>query len=254
MIDVVVIISGLIVFVWFFNSRFTGKRTVGIVLCIIGFILLFSLYLNQSQIAENYIEYYGYESYSMNSEDYKDILFGIAVFVMGLVLILKGWNEPKEKSVKVNYDYYWKLEDEIFKQCFDPDTTEFNWKIWFDRQDEIIHTAPPEVLQYIDGEFRHCGTMQIYKINALITNYMLRDDINSVPTAISILRREISMNMCRNLPGMFSYKNGIYTPDICPKEVIEYRDVLTSFFYDNGKQANKLAAQRLVELGRIITN
>lgn len=253
MTDLLVIMGGLIVYVWFFNSKFTGKRTAGIVLSVIGFILLFNEYLSQRTIEKNYREYYGYGSYSMSPDAFLLMIFGAVVFVMGLLLIVKGWNEPKANQVRVNYDYYWKLEDEIFNQCIDKDTAYFNWKVWFDRRDEIIHTAPPEVLQYIDNEFRHCGCLQIYKINAIISNYMLRDDVDLFSTGIHKLRSEISREIYVNLPSMFSYKNGIYTPESCPKAVIEYRDILSGFFYDNGKAADKQAAQRLIELGRVIT-
>lgn len=253
MFSFVVIIGGLLVYIWFLNSKIEGKRPVGIVLSIIGFILLCGLYSNERNKARNYLEYYGEGAYSMSPDLYAVILLGIGILVMGLLLIIKGKDEPTKKPSKSDYDYYWKLEDEIFKQCFDKNTDEFNWKIWFDRRDEIIHTAPPEVLDYIDSEFRYIGRLQIYKINAILSNHLLSGDTHQFAEGIRILRRDVSTDIYINLSGMFSFKNGVYTPDVCPKQVIEYVDGLHDFFYDTGKPVSMQEAKKLIDLGRSIT-
>ena len=107
----------------------------------------------------------------------------------------------KDNTISRKYDdidWYWKLEDEIMKSCWNNDTFIFDWNKWFDRRDEIIHTAPTAVLEGIDSDFRAYGRMKIYFINAIISS-------NS--SDIEAIRRKIlsDMTLLQDTVDMFCF-------------------------------------------------
>ena len=101
-----------------------------------------------------------------------NILLRIWDFIVNLLPNSGVTRKSQEPSLQ-QIQYYWDLEEEIFDQCFDERTLVFNWKKWHARRDEIIHTAPANVLEDIDGSFRHFGCKQIYLINAMIESHIL---------------------------------------------------------------------------------
>ena len=91
------------------------------------------------------------------------ILMGIVIGIIGLYIIgNKEKCSQKGDSLTKNdrlLQYYYGLQGEIFEQCFDERTAIFNFNIWFDRRDEIIHSAPTEVLQHMDSDFKYAARM-----------------------------------------------------------------------------------------------
>lgn len=180
------------------------------------------------------------------------MIFWVIIIII-VIIVLSSRKKTNVRTGKVNYDYYWNLEREIFAACFDRNTTVFYWRTWFDRRDEIIHTAPLEVLKDIDSEFRHYGRLQIYTINAILSNWLYGNCDLSLQ--INKLKREIlDTGIYVNLCSMYSFQNGIYNIAVCPKEVTEYTNLLRDFMYPSKGSITKDKAKRVVDLGNYITN
>ena len=175
----------------------------------------------------------------------------------GIVYILRelGFMEKSQESSLQEIQYYWDLEEEIFDQCFDERTLVFNWKKWHARRDEIIHTAPANVLEDIDGSFRHFGCKQIYLINAMIESHILGSHPYDPEPGMRMLKREVvDTEILRGLPSMFSISKGNYTPEICPANVLKYQKLLSGVVYRSPGTVARSEFEAIVSLGRIITS
>ncbi len=121
--------------------------------------------------------------------------------------------------------YYYNLLDEIMKSCFDNDTNEFNWDIWFERRDEIIWCGDDSILNTIASEFSSYGRFQVQWISACLENSfdsktgkVRKDMVNKL--------KNMESNIIRNLESMFSMQKGEFQNEICPKNIIEFRNNL----------------------------
>ena len=149
-----------------------------------------------------------------------------------------------KESVRMK-QYYWDLEREIFNQCFDNKTKVFNWRLWFDRCDEIIHTAPPDILADIDKEFIVCGDKQIRHIRGFIKQIKYYDSINQnseVQRSLQRLKSEIGdTEILLNLPVMYSYKNGVCDSHNCPPEVLDLQQKIEKLINTGSINQEELA-------------
>ena len=116
----------------------------------------------------------------------------IGVVILFWVLCWGDWG-TNEKNKQPNISYYWDLESEILHACWDDYKNTFDSKIWFDRRDEIIHTAPENVLSDIDYSIKCYGRNQVYYINAILSGY------SSNPSGTIQRLKSIETTIVRNL-------------------------------------------------------
>lgn len=182
-----------------------------------------------------------------------DVLFYLAIgfaFICGGHSLLEKDREKTRGGISPErMSYYWDLERDIFNQCFDEETTIFNWDMWFKRRDEIIHTAPENVLMDIDSEFMYRGRLQIYRINAIINNWILSKTPFEPSAGIRKLQREIrDTEILLNLPSMYSFKMAKCDRINCPDEVERYCSLLSDILYGR-KAASRKTFENIVQLG-----
>ena len=169
--------------------------------------------------------------------------------------VKKSGNQSKQKFSNAENKYYADLKNEIFDACWNEKTCVFNWRIWSDKQDLIIHSAPPNILDDIDRQFRYYGCRQILMANAIIRNWIIMhfEDNTEMVRGIEKFQNEIiNSRICANLPSMFSMKNGKYVENSCPRKVLEYREKISSFSDKQNVTLEK--CREIVKLGDDIYN
>lgn len=150
------------------------------------------------------------------------------------------------------YGHYWNLEQEIIHQCYDEERRLFNWKLWFERRDEIIWTAPEEVLRGIDSDIRNCGMQQIYMINAIVDGLILSTEpFNPLPGLARLRQTIYDTDILLNLESMFCFQLGQST-GIAPQYVTDLRRILYDIMY-NPSQVTFEKMKTISQLGHSIT-
>ena len=151
----------------------------------------------------------------------------------------KLFSKPK---VKPEISEFWELEREILNACWNESSSTFDWKVWFDRRDEIIHTAPEIVLKDLDFTLRSYGEYQIYYINAILGGY------SSNPSGTIRRIKSIEQTIILDLASMYSFKNGECDSSICPEEVTLYRQNLYDIIYGR-IDVNEKKIESIIQLG-----
>ena len=179
-----------------------------------------------------------------------DVFWGIVLALGGVWLV----NRPSRKNDKAKSNnelykrHFWDLESEIFRQCFDQKTCVFHWDTWFDRRDEIVHSAPDEVLEGIDSDFRACGRQQVGMINSLILNHILSGRCGEGARKL-LYDKIIPTGILVSLHLMYSSKGGEFDKTRCPTIVNEYQQLLLDYLRTESTADN---VQRAWDLGQKI--
>lgn len=91
---------------------------------------------------------------------------GIIIGIIGVACYIHAKEHEKECK-DASEDIF--LQNTLFdtiERCWNSDTCEFNWKIWFDTKDQIFYkSSNQQVKKSAQSEFEHIGRRQVALIN-----------------------------------------------------------------------------------------
>lgn len=133
---------------------------------------------------------------------------GIIVGIVGVVCYSHAKDSKKKAKIaasKNSSKNYFSIElQKLLEKCWNTDTLEFNWKLWFD-EDWVLYAGGDENLEkelrkQAGSELESCGRAQIGRINAFL-NCMQGSDVDRDRVIMTIKRNQTLI--IRDLGAMF---------------------------------------------------
>lgn len=122
-------------------------------------------------------------------------------------------NNSNTMSNKVAIKYYEGLSD-LIKKCYNKDTMEFDWDLYFQERDPYLYCPHQEIVEYLKSELRWVGEVQILGINVFLQNRK--------PEEVLLFLKEKEENVIRNLIPLC----GGGEKATCPEYIVRYRENL----------------------------
>lgn len=173
---------------------------------------------------------------------------GIIIGIIGVACYIHAKEHEKECK-DASEDIF--LQNTLFDTiecCWNSDTCEFNWKIWFDTKDQIFYkSSNQQVKKSAQSEFEHIGRRQVALINLYLT-YM-KDENNKNWAMNEIKKREL---MVRSLLDTIWQKEFYSKNTKLYNDVLQYRtDVYDYIIYEN-KQLTPTKLSNMIKQGEAI--
>lgn len=175
-------------------------------------------------------------------------LYGVIVVIVGICLYnhAKETNEKAEKERSKKY-----FQQEMYKlveQCWNSQTYDFNWKLWFDNKDAIFYgDSSLELKKTAKAELQSLGKTQINMLNMYLdlmtTEYRKDWAIKEIKS-----RERIVLNLedIFNQPFHGSATNSLL------REVHQYRQDLYDYVLYKRKPLNQQKLSSMIRQGQAI--
>lgn len=173
---------------------------------------------------------------------------GIIIGIIGVACYIHAKEYKKECKDKAEDIFLQNTLYDTIERCWNSDTCEFNWKIWFDTKDQIFYkSSNQQVKKSAQSEFEHIGRRQVALINLYLT-YM-KDENNKNWAMNEIKKRE---HMVRELLDTMWQKEFYSKNTKLYNEVLQYRtDVYDYIIYGN-KQLTPTKLSNMIKQGEAI--
>ena len=173
---------------------------------------------------------------------------GIIIGIIGVACYIHAKEYKKECKDKAEDIFLQNTLYDTIERCWNSDTCEFNWKIWFDTQDQIFYTSSnQQVKKSAQSEFEHIGRRQVALINLYLT-YM-KDENNKNWAMNEIKKRE---HMVRELLDTMWQKEFYSKNTKLYNDVLQYStDVYDYIIYEN-KQLTPTKLSNMIKQGEAI--
>ena len=173
---------------------------------------------------------------------------GIIIGIVGVACYIHA-KEYEKECKDASEDIF--LQNTLFdtiERCWNSETCEFNWKIWFDTKDQIFYkSSNQQVKKSAQSEFEHIGRRQVALINLYLT-YM-KDESKKNWAMNEIKKRE---HMVRELLDTIWQKEFYLKDTKLYNEVLQYRtDVYDYIIYEN-KQLTPTKLSSMIKQGEAI--
>ena len=173
---------------------------------------------------------------------------GVIIGIIGVACYIHA-KEYEKECKDASEDIF--LQNTLFdtiERCWNSDTCEFNWKIWFDTKDQIFYkSSNQQVKKSAQSEFEHIGRRQVALINLYLT-YM-KDENNKNWAINEIKKREL---MVRSLLDTIWQKEFYSKNTKLYNDVLQYRtDVYDYIIYEN-KQLTPTKLSNMIKQGEAI--
>ena len=133
------------------------------------------------------------------------------------------------------------------ERCWNSETREFDWLIWFDSKDQIFNGSNQQIKKSAQSNFEHIGRRQVELINLYLT-YM-KDENNKNWAMNEIKKREDMVHFLLDTiwqEEFYSKNTKLYN------EVLQYRtDVFDYIIYGN-KQLTPAKLSNMIKQGEAI--
>ena len=173
---------------------------------------------------------------------------GIIIGIIGVACYIHAKEYKKECKDKAEDIFLQNTLYDTIERCWNSDTCEFNWKIWFDTKNQIFYkSSNQQVKKSAQSEFEHIGRRQVALINLYLT-YM-KDENNKNWAMNEIKKREL---MVRSLLDTIWQKEFYSKNTKLYNDVLQYRtDVYDYIIYEN-KQLTPTKLSNMIKQGEAI--
>lgn len=175
-------------------------------------------------------------------------LYGVIVVIVGIYLYnhAKKTNEKAEKERSKKY-----FQQEMYKlveQCWNSQTYDFNWKLWFDNKDAIFYgDSSLELKKTAQAEPQSLGKAQINLLNMYLD--LMTTEYRKDWAMKEIKSRE---RIVLNLEDIFSEPfHGSATNSLL-REVHQYRQDLYDYVLYKRKPLNQAKLSSMIKRGQAI--
>ena len=175
-------------------------------------------------------------------------LYGVIVVIVGICLYnhAKETNEKAEKERSKKY-----FQQEMYKlveQCWNSQTYDFNWKLWFDNKDAIFYgDSSLELKKTAQAELQSLGKAQINLLNMYLD--LMTTEYRKDWAMKEIKSRE---RIVLNLEDIFSEPfHGSATNSLL-REVHQYRQDLYGYVLYKRKPLNQAKLSSMINRGQAI--
>lgn len=175
-------------------------------------------------------------------------LYGVIVVIVGICLYnhAKETNEKAEKERSKKY-----FQQEMYKlveQCWNSQTYDFNWKLWFDNKDAIFYgDSSLELKKTAQAELQSLGKAQINLLNMYLD--LMTTEYRKDWAMKEIKSRE---RIVLNLEDIFSELfHGSATNSLL-REVHQYRQDLYDYVLYKRKPLNQQKLSSMIKRGQAI--
>ena len=175
-------------------------------------------------------------------------LYGVIVVIIGICLYnhAKETNEKAEKERSKKY-----FQQEMYKlveQCWNSQTYDFNWKLWFDNKDAIFYgDSSLELKKTAQAELQSLGKTQINMLNMYLD--LMTTEYRKDWAMKEIKSRE---RIVLNLEDIFSEPfHGSATNSLL-REVHQYRQDLYDYVLYKRKPLNQQKLSSMIRQGQAI--
>ena len=126
---------------------------------------------------------------------------GVVIAIIGIGLYMHAKDSEKKAAENRAANYRRTKMSEILDACWNNETYEFNWDIWWDREDEIFYDDSDQgIRKAVHSEFENIGKRQVGYINMFL-EWMKDDTLKA--SAISKIK---AMNkIILDLSSMFTF-------------------------------------------------
>lgn len=175
-------------------------------------------------------------------------LYGVIVVIVGICLYnhAKETNEKAEKERSKKY-----FQQEMYKlveQCWNSQTYDFNWKLWFDNKDAIFYgDSSLELKKTAQAELQSLGKTQINMLNMYLD--LMTTEYRKDWAMKEIKSRE---HIVLNLEDIFNQPfHGSATNSLL-REVHQYRQDLYDYVLYKRKPLNQQKLSSMIRQGQAI--
>ena len=183
-------------------------------------------------------------------------IFGIIAIIAGICLYnhAKGLHEEeRRKSIIKNrksiIKYHQRAVYELIEKCWNHQTGDFNWSLWFDEEDAIFYDDSDLALKKMaQSELQSIGKTQIRTLNMYLD--MMKNADHKDYAMKEIKARE---HIVLNLEGIFSAPFFTCTSPL-QREVQQYRQDLYDYVLYKRKPLNQQKLSSMIRLGQAITS
>lgn len=175
-------------------------------------------------------------------------LYGVIVVIVGICLYnhAKETNEKAEKERSKKY-----FQQEMYKlveQCWNSQTYDFNWKLWFDNKDAIFYgDSSLELKKTAQAELQSLGKAQINLLNMYLD--LMTTEYRKDWAMKEIKSRE---RIVLNLEDIFSEPFHGYATNSLLREVHQYRQDLYDYVLYKRKPLNQQKLSSMIKRGQAI--
>lgn len=221
---------------------------IGLLLAIIGLALLFIILANvvlfclETEAVGIIISIIGILGFLSGGH-----IGGIIVVIIGICLYnhAKETNEKAEKERSKKY-----FQQEMYKlveQCWNSQTYDFNWKLWFDKKDAIFYgDSSLELKKTAQAELQSLGKAQINMLNMYL-------DLMTTEHRKDFAMKEIKAKerIVLNLEFIFNEPLKSATNSLL-REVHQYRQDLYDYILYKRKPLNQAKLSSMIKRGQAI--
>lgn len=175
-------------------------------------------------------------------------LYGVIVVIVGICLYnhAKETNEKAEKERSKKY-----FQQEMYKlveQCWNSQTYDFNWKLWFDNKDAIFYgDSSLELKKTAQAELQSLGKAQINLLNMYLD--LMTTEYRKDWAMKEIKSRE---RIVLNLEDIFSEPFHSSATNSLLREVHQYRQDLYDYVLYKRKPLNQQKLSSMIKRGQAI--
>ena len=172
-------------------------------------------------------------------------LYGVIVVIVGICLYnhAKETNEKAEKERSKKY-----FQQEMYKlveQCWNSQTYDFNWKLWFDNKDAIFYgDSSLELKKTAQAELQSLGKTQINMLNMYLD--LMTTEYRKDWAIKEIKSRE---RIVLNLEGIFSEPFSGAQNSLL-QEIHQYRQDLYDYVLYKRKPLNQAKLSSMIKRGQ----
>ena len=175
---------------------------------------------------------------------------GVVIAIIGVGLYIHAKDSEKKAKEIAATNYRRKKMWEIFTECWNSKTYEFNWDIWWDREDEILYDDSDQgIRKAVHSEFENMGQRQVGYINMFLE--WMKDASGKAKAISEIKARE---RIVRNFASMFTQPDRVLSNTTLCNMVEQYRHDLYDYIIYERKTLTPAKLDDMIRRGEAIRN
>ncbi len=182
------------------------------------------------------------------------ILFLLGIHIVGIILVIAGiivYSYAKDSDKKADIEklkkYHRQKMYSLIEQCWNSQTYDFNWKLWFDEKDAIFYgDSSLELKKTAQAELQSLGKAQINQLNMYLD--LMTTEYRKDWAMKEIKSRE---RIVLNLESIFS-EPLTFSSNSLLQEVHQYRQDIYDYILYKRKPLNQAKLSNMIKRGQTI--